>query len=44
MRLGELLGQEYVARRFTPAAKARALAIVDRLVNALRDRSRNSTG
>jgi predicted metalloendopeptidase len=36
--LGELLGQEYVARKFTPEAKARAVAIVDNLVRALRSR------
>jgi putative endopeptidase len=36
--LGELLGQEYVARKFTPAAKARAVSIVDNLVQELRAR------
>ncbi len=36
--LGELLGQEYVARKFTPEAKARAVAIVDNLVRELRSR------
>ncbi|MGH7652906.1 MAG: M13 family metallopeptidase [Gemmatimonadaceae bacterium] len=36
--LGELLGQQYVARAFTPAAKARAVAIVDNLVTELRTR------
>jgi predicted metalloendopeptidase len=36
--LGELLGQEYVARKFTPAAKARAVTIVDNLVRELRSR------
>jgi putative endopeptidase len=36
--LGELLGQQYVARAFTPAAKARAVAIVDNLVTELRSR------
>jgi putative endopeptidase len=33
--LGEALGQEYVARVFTPAAKARAKAIVDNMVTVL---------
>lgn len=37
-RLGELLGQEYVKEAFTPEAKARAVAIVDNLVDALHDR------
>ncbi len=37
-QLGELLGQEYVKRTFTPEAKARAVAIVDNLVKALRAR------
>jgi putative endopeptidase len=37
-QLGELLGQEYVKRTFTPEAKARAVAIVDNLVRALRGR------
>jgi putative endopeptidase len=36
--LGELVGQEYVARKFTSAAKARAVAIVDNLVRELRSR------
>ena len=36
--LGELLGQEYVARKFSPAAKARAVTIVDNLVRELRSR------
>jgi putative endopeptidase len=36
--LGELLGQEYVARKFSPAAKARAVTIVDNLVKELRSR------
>ncbi len=36
--LGEQLGQEYVARTFTPAAKARAVAIVDNLVREQRSR------
>ncbi len=35
--LGEAVGQEYVARTFTPAAKARAKAIVDNMVSVLRD-------
>jgi predicted metalloendopeptidase len=35
--LGEALGQKYVARAFPPAAKARALAMVRQLVEALRD-------
>ena len=33
--LGEALGQEYVQRTFTPAAKARAKAIVDNMVAVL---------
>ena len=37
-RLGELLGQEYVARTFTPAAKARAVKIVETLVDELHAR------
>jgi putative endopeptidase len=37
-RLGELLGQEYVKRYFPPAAKARAVQIVNTLVNALHQR------
>jgi putative endopeptidase len=36
--LGEAVGQEYVRRTFTPAAKARALAMVNNLRDALRDR------
>jgi putative endopeptidase len=36
--LGELLGQEFVTRKFTPAAKARAVTIVDNLVRELRSR------
>ncbi|HEY4734998.1 MAG TPA: M13 family metallopeptidase [Gemmatimonadaceae bacterium] len=36
--LGELLGQEFVARKFSPAAKARAVTIVDNLVRELRSR------
>ena len=36
--LGEQLGQDYVARTFTPEAKARAVAIVDNLVRELRAR------
>ena len=35
--LGEALGQEYVKRMFTPAAKARAKAIVDNMVLVLGD-------
>ena len=35
--LGEALGQEYVDRTFTPAAKARAKAIVDNMVSVLGD-------
>ncbi len=35
--LGEAVGQEYVERTFTPAAKARAKAIVDNMVSVLRD-------
>jgi len=35
-RLGELLGQEYVKRTFPPAAKARAVKIVDNLVKEFR--------
>ena len=35
--LGEALGQEYVQRTFTPAAKARARAIVDNMVGVLGD-------
>ena len=36
--LGELLGQEFVARKFSPEAKARAVTIVDNLVRELRAR------
>ncbi len=36
--LGELLGQEFVARKFSPEAKARAVKIVDNLVRELRSR------
>ena len=36
--LGEAVGQEYIKRNFSPAAKARAAKMVDNLVNALRDR------
>ncbi|HEX7020145.1 MAG TPA: M13 family metallopeptidase [Gemmatimonadaceae bacterium] len=35
--LGEAVGQEYVKRTFTPAAKARAKAIVDNMVSVLHD-------
>jgi putative endopeptidase len=35
--LGEALGQKYVARAFPPAAKARALAMVHQLIDALRE-------
>lgn len=35
--LGEAVGQEYVARTFSPAAKARAKAMVDNMVSALHD-------
>ena len=38
--LGEMVGQEYVTRTFTPAAKARALAMVANLQSALGDRIR----
>ena len=37
-RLGELLGQEYVKRTFSSAAKARAVQIVDNLVKEFRVR------
>ena len=40
--LGELLGQEYVARTFSPEAKARAVTIVDNLVRELRSRIEQS--
>ena len=36
--LGEALGREYVARTFTPAARTRAVGIVDNLVRELRHR------
>ena len=36
--LGEAVGQDYIKRNFSPAAKARAAKMVDNLVNALRDR------
>src|SRR5439155_19743448 len=36
--LGEAVGELYVNRTFTPAAKARALAMVNNLRDALRDR------
>ncbi len=36
--LGEVLGQEYVKRRFSPDAKQRALAMVENLESALADR------
>ena len=36
--LGEAVGELYVARTFTPAAKARALAMVNNLRDALRER------
>ncbi len=36
--LGEAVGQEYVQRTFTPAAKARALAMVNNLRDVLRER------
>ena len=35
--IGELLGQEYVARNFTPQAKAKMNALIDNLVSALRE-------
>ena len=38
--LGEMLGQEYVKRTFSPEAKARALAMVGNLQAALGDRIR----
>jgi putative endopeptidase len=34
--IGQLLGQEYVRRRFTPEAKAKMNALIDNLVGALR--------
>jgi len=36
--LGDAVGQEFVKRTFTPAAKARARAIVETMVTALHDR------
>ncbi len=36
--LGEAVGQQYVARTFSPAAKTRAKAIVDNMVSVLHDR------
>jgi putative endopeptidase len=36
--LGEAVGQDYVKRNFSPAAKARAVKMVDNLVTALRER------
>ncbi|HXT15749.1 MAG TPA: M13 family metallopeptidase [Gemmatimonadaceae bacterium] len=36
--LGEAVGQEYVSRTFSPAAKARAKTIVDNMVSVLHDR------
>lgn len=36
--LGDAVGQAYVAKTFTPAAKARALAMVQNLEGAFRDR------
>ena len=38
--LGEAVGEDWVKRNFTPAAKARAAKMVDNLVSALRDRIR----
>ena len=38
MRMGELLGQEYVKVAFPPEAKERAVKIVNTLVSALHDR------
>jgi putative endopeptidase len=38
--LGEAVGEDWVKRNFTPAAKARAARMVDNLVSALRDRIR----
>src|SRR5258706_11142527 len=35
--VGELLGQEYVARNFTPEAKAKMNALIDNLIAALRE-------
>ena len=36
--LGEAVGEEWIKRNFSPAAKARAAKMVDNLVSALRDR------
>jgi putative endopeptidase len=36
--LGEAIGQEFVGRTFSPAAKARAKSIVDNMVSVLHDR------
>jgi putative endopeptidase len=36
--LGEAVGEDWVKRNFSPAAKARAAKMVDNLVSALRDR------
>jgi putative endopeptidase len=41
--LGDALGQAYVAQNFTPAAKARALAMVHNLEAAFRDRINSLT-
>jgi putative endopeptidase len=38
--LGEAVGEDWVKRNFSPAAKARAAKMVDNLVSALRDRIR----
>jgi putative endopeptidase len=35
--VGELLGQEYVQRNFTPEAKAKMNALIDNLISALRE-------
>ncbi|HEV7487191.1 MAG TPA: M13 family metallopeptidase [Thermoanaerobaculia bacterium] len=35
--IGQLLGQEYVRRNFTPEAKAKMSALIDNLVGALRE-------
>jgi putative endopeptidase len=35
--VGELLGQEYVARNFTPEAKARMNALIENLISALQE-------
>ncbi|HEY4642110.1 MAG TPA: M13 family metallopeptidase, partial [Thermoanaerobaculia bacterium] len=35
--IGQLLGQEYVRRNFTPEAKAKMSALIDNLVEALRE-------